>query len=132
DGGAVEDQPVDPRVAFGGESDNRLLHETLDRRIADDGGTGKAFPAACLQHHEILQRTLDVGRASRGRDRHRRDILEPPALAAQLLALGAGHRALKILLALRAGREQGAFLAAEGGSATALARQYPFERVGKG
>ena len=82
----------------------------------DDGGAGKALPAARLQHHEILQRGLDARLAGRRRARHRRDIFEPPALAAQLLALAAGHGALKVSLALRAGREQGAFVAAEGGA----------------
>ena len=132
DGGAVEEQPVDPRLPVGGERHDSALHEMLDRGVVDDRGAGEALPAARLQHQEILQRGLDAARIPRGGEGQRRDVLEPPALAAQLLSLVAGDRALEISFALCAGREQRAFMAAESCASAALPRQHRIERLGEG
>ena len=108
-----------------------LLHEILIAGIADDGGAGAALPAARLQHQEILQRGLDVGRAGRGGDGHRRDVLEPPALAAQLLPLAGGHGALEIMLRARRRAPAGRVHGGRRLRAAACARQHRIERLRK-
>ena len=122
---SVVNEPVDARIALGGERGDGLAHERFGRRMRARRAAGAAFPAGGFERHEVGERD-GGGRAARRHVHERARILEPAALAAQLLELLV-RDVIEIAFAL-ARRQQRARVLSEIRRSPATPRQHARQR----
>ena len=112
----------------------RRAARSLDRRIVDAWRCRRGLSSRSLRAPGSPSAPAAMSAGSRRRDeRHRRDVLQPPALAAQLLALAGGHGAIEIVLRAarraRAARAHGGRRRRCGGRRAPAPRQRRRERA---
>src|SRR5207302_6197135 len=92
----VDEQPLDPRLAFAGKSGQRGFQKFGDVVVAARRGPGASLPATGFEAKKIPECIGNCRRLARARAHDRAGVAEPLALAPEFLTLLAAERAVEI------------------------------------